>query len=204
MFAQLRRRGSDALIVGLLFVFTGLAIVVYLNQPPIEPRERDYTFCGATFAFAIWIGLGVVGLAEALGAVLRNGQARAGAAIALGLLSPGILLAQGWDDHDRAGRYNSVDSAKNLLNSCAPNAILFTNGDNDTFPLWYAQEVEGVRTDVRVAVLSYLNTDWYIQQMKRRSYLSDGLPIGMADAPTPRATTTSCPTSPTPTWTAST
>ena len=182
LFAQVRRRGHDALIVGLLFLFTGIAIVVYLNQPPLEPRERDYTFCGATFAFAIWIGLGVIGLAQVLGAALKPANARAAVAILLGLGSPGILLAQGWDDHNRAGRFNSVDSARNLLNSCAPNAILFTNGDNDTFPLWYIQEVEGVRTDVRVAVLSYLNTDWYIQQMKRRAYLSQPVPISMSDA----------------------
>ncbi|MBC6610533.1 DUF2723 domain-containing protein [Hymenobacter sp. BT507] len=179
LFYQARRDGKNALIVGLLFVFTGLAIVVYLNQPPIEPRERDYTFTGATYAFAIWIGLGVLALADLLGKVVKADTARAGAVTLLGLLAPGLLLAQGWDDHDRSGRYNSVDSAKNLLNSCAPNAILFTNGDNDTFPLWYAQEVEGVRTDVRVAVLSYLNTDWYIAQMKRRSYQSQPLPISL-------------------------
>ena len=182
LFVQLRRRGHDALIVGLLFLFTGIAIVVYLNQPPLEPRERDYTFCGATFAFAIWIGLGVIGIAQALQVALKADNLRTGVAVLLGLAAPGILLAQGWNDHDRSGRYNSVDSARNLLNSCAPNAILFTNGDNDTFPLWYIQEVEGVRTDVRVAVLSYLNTDWYIAQMKRPSYKSAPLPISMGEA----------------------
>ncbi|WP_345221951.1 DUF2723 domain-containing protein [Hymenobacter koreensis] len=179
LFFHVRRDGKNALIVGLLFLFTGLAIVLYLNQPPIEPRERDYTFTGATYAFAIWIGLGVLGLADLLRPVLKADGLRAGIAVALGLLAPGIMAAEGWDDHDRSDRYNSVDSAKNLLNSLAPNAILFTNGDNDTFPLWYAQEVEGVRTDVRVAVLSYLNTDWYIDQMKRRSYESQPLPISM-------------------------
>ena len=179
LFFQSQRKGKDALVVGLLFLMTGLAIIIYLNQPPREPRERDYTFTGATFAFAIWIGLGVLGLADLLGKVLKADGARAALAVLVGLLAPGLLVAQGWDDHDRSDRYNSVDSAKNLLNSCQPNAILFTNGDNDTFPLWYAQEVEGVRTDVRVAVLSYLNTDWYIQQMMRRSYKSEPLPISM-------------------------
>jgi hypothetical protein len=181
LFFQSRRDSKDAWVTGLLFLMTGLAIVLYLNQPPREPRERDYTFTGATFAFAIWIGLGVLGLAEVFGKVVKSDGLRAGLALAVGLLVPGIMVAQGWDDHDRSNRYNSVDSAKNLLNSCAPNAILFTNGDNDTFPLWYAQEVEGVRTDVRVAVLSYLNTDWYIQQMKRRSYQSAPFPISMGD-----------------------
>ncbi len=179
LFFHARRRGKDALIVGLLFLMTGLAIVFYLNQPPREPRERDYTFTGATFAFAIWIGFGVLGIAELLRSVIKADGLRAGAAVLLGLVAPGLLVAQGWDDHNRSNRYNSVDSAKNLLNSCAPNAILFTNGDNDTFPLWYAQEVEGIRTDVRVAVLSYLNTDWYIAQMKRPSYKSAPLPISM-------------------------
>ncbi|WP_375415892.1 protein O-mannosyl-transferase family [uncultured Hymenobacter sp.] len=179
LFFQARRRGQDALIVGLLFLMTGLAIVIYLNQPPSEPRERDYTFTGATFAFAIWIGLGVLGIADLLRSVLKADGLRTGAAVLLGLIAPGIMVAQGWDDHNRSNRYNSVDSAKNLLDSCAPNAVLFTNGDNDTFPLWYVQEVEGYRTDVRVAVTSYLNTDWYIAQMKRRAYKSDPLPISM-------------------------
>ena len=182
LWFQSKRDSKDAFVVGLLFLLTGLAIIIYLNQPPREPRERDYTFTGATFAFAIWIGLGVLGIADVLGKVVKSDGLRAAVGVLLGLLAPGLLVAQGWDDHDRSDRYNSVDSAKNLLNSCAPNAILFTNGDNDTFPLWYAQEVEGVRTDVRVAVLSYLNTDWYIQQMKRRAYLSQPLPISMGDA----------------------
>jgi hypothetical protein len=181
LWFQSKRDPKDAFVVGLLFLLTGLAIVIYLNQPPREPRERDYTFTGATFAFAIWIGLGVLGLADLLQKVLKADGVRAAVAVLLGVIAPGLLVAQGWDDHNRSDRYNSVDSAKNLLNSCAPNAILFTNGDNDTFPLWYAQEVEGIRTDVRVAVLSYLNTDWYIQQMKRRSYLSEPLPISMSD-----------------------
>ncbi len=176
---QIRRNGFDAFIVGLLFFFTGIAIAIYLNQPPIEPRERDYTFAGSFYAFSIWIGLGVMGLAAALRKVMASDTLRAGIATVLGLGIPAILAAQGWNDHDRSDRYHSVDSAKNLLSSCAPNAILFTNGDNDTFPLWYVQEVEGFRTDVRVAVLSYLNTDWYIDQMKRQSYKSDPLPISM-------------------------
>ncbi len=172
---QIRKDDRDALIVGLLFFFTGIAIALYLNQPPIEPRERDYTFAGSFYAFGIWMGIGVLGLADLLGRFLKSVTARAVAATALGALVPVVLLAQGWDDHNRAGRYNSVDSARNLLESCAPNAIIFTNGDNDTFPLWYAQEVEGIRPDVRVAVLSYMNTDWYIDQMRRQSYTNTPL-----------------------------
>ncbi|KAA9331177.1 glycosyltransferase family 117 protein [Adhaeribacter soli] len=179
LFYQARRRGYDAFIVGLLFIFTGIAIALYLNQPPIEPRERDYTFAGSFYAFSIWIGLGVIGIAAFLRKALKSDMLSASAATLVSLSVPAILAAQGWDDHDRSGRYQSVDSARNLLSSCAPNAILFTNGDNDTFPLWYVQEVEGFRTDVRVAVLSYLNTDWYIDQMKRQSYKSDPLPISL-------------------------
>ncbi|MDX5346101.1 MAG: DUF2723 domain-containing protein, partial [Hymenobacteraceae bacterium] len=176
---QFTRDKRGGFIVLLLFFFTGIAIVIYLNQPPIEPRERDYTFAGAFYAYAIWIGLGVIALADLLGKVLRNDMARGAVATIIALVVPGILAAEGWDDHDRSDRYHSVDSAKNLLSSCAPNAVLFTNGDNDTFPLWYVQEVEGFRTDVRVAVLSYLNTDWYVDQMKRRSYESQPLPISL-------------------------
>ncbi|WP_026461602.1 protein O-mannosyl-transferase family [Adhaeribacter aquaticus] len=176
---QIRKSERDAFIVGLLFFFTGIAIALYLNQPPIEPRERDYTFAGSFYAFAIWIGLGVLGLAEFLKRFIKADVARAALVTLLCLSVPAVMAAQGWDDHDRSNRYNSIDSAKNLLSSCAPNAILFTNGDNDTFPLWYAQEVEGFRTDVRVAVLSYLNTDWYVDQMKRQSYKSEPLPISL-------------------------
>ncbi|MCC9137307.1 protein O-mannosyl-transferase family [Pontibacter silvestris] len=174
---QVRKNERDAFVIGLLFFFTGIAIALYLNQPPVEPRERDYTFAGSFYAFSIWIGLGVLGLADLLGKALKNGTARAALATVICLAAPTIMAAEGWDDHDRSDRYQSVDSAKNLLDSCAPNAILFTNGDNDTFPLWYAQEVEGYRTDVRVAVLSYLNTDWYIDQMKRQSYKSEPWPL---------------------------
>ncbi|MEJ8800851.1 glycosyltransferase family 117 protein [Pontibacter sp. H249] len=176
---QVRKDERNALVVGLLFFFTGIAIALYLNQPPVEPRERDYTFAGSFYTFCIWIGLGVMGLAELLRKAVKNNQAAAGVATVVGLLVPGVMAAEGWDDHDRSDRYHSVDSAKNLLDSCAPNAILFTNGDNDTFPLWYVQEVEGYRTDVRVAVLSYLNTDWYIDQMQRQAYESDPWPLSL-------------------------
>ncbi|MHC2992397.1 glycosyltransferase [Pontibacter sp. HJ8] len=176
---QVRKNERDAFIVGLLFFFTGIAIALYLNQPPIEPRERDYTFAGSFYAFSIWIGLGVLGLAELINKGLRNTKTSAAIASVVCLAVPGILAAEGWNDHDRSDRYHSVDSAKNLLDSVAPNGILFTNGDNDTFPLWYAQEVEGYRTDVRVAVLSYLNTDWYIDQMKRQAYKSDPWPLSL-------------------------
>ncbi|WP_299825379.1 DUF2723 domain-containing protein [uncultured Pontibacter sp.] len=174
---QVRKDERNAFVVGLLFFFTGIAIALYLNQPPVEPRERDYTFAGSFYAFSIWIGLGVMGLADLLNKGIKNNKVTASVATLLGLLVPGVMAAEGWDDHDRSDRYHSVDSAKNLLDSCAPNAILFTNGDNDTFPLWYAQEVEGYRTDVRVAVLSYLNTDWYIDQMQRQAYKSEPWPL---------------------------
>jgi hypothetical protein len=176
---QFRKNQRDAFVVTLLFFFTGLAIALYLNQPPVEPRERDYTFAGSFFAFSIWIGLGVLGLAELLQRFIKSDMVRAAVVTLVCLSVPLVMVAQGWDDHDRSGRYHSVDSAKNLLSSLAPNAIIFTNGDNDTFPLWYAQEVEGFRTDVRVVVLSYLNTDWYIDQMKRQAYKSDPLPISL-------------------------
>ena len=176
---QINRRGRDALIVGLLFFFTGIAIVLYLNQPPVEPRERDYTFAGSFYAFSIWIGLGVLAVWDYLGKLIKGDAPRAAAATALCAVVPVLMGAQGWDDHDRSSRYHSVDSAKNLLNSCAPNAVIFTGGDNDTFPLWYVQEVEGFRTDVRVCNLSLLNTDWYIKQMKAQAYDSDPLPISL-------------------------
>ncbi|WP_109832184.1 glycosyltransferase family 117 protein [Reichenbachiella versicolor] len=165
--------------VAMLFFLTGAAIVLYLNSPPIEPRERDYIYAGSYYAFAFWIGLAVIAIYEGLKKLLNIGSIAAVIAIVIGLTAPTIMAAENWDDHDRSNRYFSVDSAKNFLASCAPNAILFTGGDNDTFPLWYVQEVEGFRTDVRVVVLSYFNTDWYIAQMMRDAYESKPLPFGL-------------------------
>lgn len=169
----------DFWVVMLLFFFTGLAIVLYLNQTPLQPRERDYAYAGSFYAFAIWIGLGVLPVIKALRRLLPGEAAVAlGTALTL-VLVPLNMAAENWDDHDRSQRTIARDLAFNYLNTVGENGVIFTNGDNDTFPLWYAQEVEGVRTDVRVANLSYLQTDWYIDQMKRKAYLSDPLPISM-------------------------
>lgn len=173
------RHKNDLLILGLLFILTGVALVIYLNSPPEEPRERDYIYVGSFYIFTIWIGVGVMFIADLLKKILSNDVTRAIASTAIALVAPVIMVAQGWDNHNRNHRYHSVDFARNMLNSCAPNAILFTGGDNDTFPLWYVQEVEGFRTDVRVCNLSLLGTDWYIDQMKRKTYESDPLPISL-------------------------
>lgn len=175
---QFTRDKRNLIVVALLFVLTGIAIVVYLNQYPLQPRERDYAFAGSFYAFAIWVGLGLLAVSETLSKYLKPTKGVI-AASALCVCVPIIMGQQNWNDHDRSGRYTARDYAYNYLNSCAPNAILFTNGDNDTFPLWYAQEVEGIRTDVRVCNLSLLGTDWYIDQMKRKVYDSDPLPISM-------------------------
>ncbi|MDP5172870.1 MAG: DUF2723 domain-containing protein [Bacteroidia bacterium] len=172
---QSTKRGDDAIVVGLLFFFTGLAIIIYLNQYPNQPRERDYSFAGSFQTFAIWIGLSVMAIYQMAEKYLKGSTAYVAAAI--GLLAPMLMAVQGWDDHSRAGRYVAPDSAYNLLNSLEKNAVLFTNGDNDTFPLWYLQEVEGVRTDVRVLCLSYVNTDWYIDQMYMDMNESPTLPL---------------------------
>ncbi len=173
------RDGKSFLYVMLFFLLTGLALSFYLNQPPVEPRERDYIFAGSFYVFAIWIGLGVIALCDFFKGFIKNETLRPIVMTIVGFSVPTIMAAQGWDDHDRSNRWHSVDSAKNLLNSCAKNAILFTGGDNDTFPLWYVQEVEGFRTDVRVCNLSLLNTDWYIEQMKSKAYDSQPLPIAL-------------------------
>jgi hypothetical protein len=179
LYHHFKRNSKDATVVMLLFIMTGLAITVYLNQHSPQPRERDYAYAASFYAFAIWIGLSVAGLYELISAKLSRKLAAILSVAAVFLLVPVIMMAQGWDDHNRSGRYTALEVAKNYLNSCAPNAILFTNGDNDTFPLWYAQEVEGYRTDVRVCNLSLLNTDWYIDQMLRKAYDSDPLPFSL-------------------------
>ncbi|HBH22885.1 MAG TPA: DUF2723 domain-containing protein [Cytophagales bacterium] len=178
LFFQYSRDQKSFAFVAMLFVLTGVALVLYLNSPPVEPRERDYIYVGSFYAFAMWIGFGAMGITTFLQKYL-NIKTAAIVSTAICLAVPTIMAAEGWDDHDRSNRYFSVDSAKNFLASCGPNAILFTGGDNDTFPLWYAQEVEGFRTDVRVIVLSYFNTDWYIDQMKRRAYESEPLPFSL-------------------------
>ncbi len=231
---QLTRDIRNWSVVMLLFFFTGMAIVIYLNQYPFQPRERDYAYVGSFYAFAFWIGLGVYALFDAARAItrrellvavgatlgigvlkylveamsggdhsisycffligiigglamglmhlmrnMRDDRAAALVATLLGLVVPVVMVRAEWDDHDRSHRFPARDLAADYLESCAPNAILFTNGDNDTFPLWYAQEVEGIRTDVRVVNLSLLNTDWYIDQMRRKAYDSEPVPIKM-------------------------
>lgn len=252
---QFTKNREDAWIVLLLFLMTGVAIIIYLNQTPFQPRERDYAYAGSFYAFAIWIGLGVqalfsfamgsnkseeqitnttgksgfeaklmalgiyeititalafivigilasslsdagktfgfscifiglviaayVAISAVLGKALKSQQAKAVLAFALTAFVPAIMASEGWDDHDRSDKYSARDFAKNYLDSCAPNSIIFTNGDNDTFPLWYVQEVEGYRTDIRVVNLSLLNTDWYIDQMKRKAYDGEAVPFSM-------------------------
>ena len=172
-----KKHNKDFWIIGLLFVLTGLAILVYLNQYPIQPRERDYAYSGSFYAFAIWVGIGVAGLIE-WASKRKRSVVTAGALVLVTLiLVPGMMAKENWDDHDRSGRYTAPAFARNFLNSCLPGGIMFTNGDNDTFPLWYIQEVEGVRTDVRIVNLSYLTADWYIEQMKQTFYDSESLPI---------------------------
>ncbi len=233
---QLQQDKKSWWVLFLLFFFAGIAIMIYLNSYPYQPRERDYAFVGSFYAFAMWIGLGVYAIfdfardfsrenffaaagvsigsglilliienltgsehtisfsilflaisASIIMAVMKfglggtKGPLKAYFAVAIGLVAPFLMAFEGWDDHDRSLRKTGVDFAKNYLESCEPNAIIFTNGDNDTFPLWYAQEVEGIRTDIRVVNLSLLNTDWYVDQCKRKAYDSDPVPFSMEE-----------------------
>ena len=167
-------------VVFFLFFMTGLAIVVYLNQTPVQPRERDYAYAGSFYAYAIWCGMGVAAIIDLLKKWLKRDNVVTTAVVSLAcLLVPIQMASQTWDDHDRSGRYTCRDFGQNYLMTLQDkgNPIIFTNGDNDTFPLWYNQDTEGVRTDARVCNLSYLQTDWYIDQMKRPAYDSPAVPI---------------------------
>ncbi|MEZ4894596.1 MAG: DUF2723 domain-containing protein [Saprospiraceae bacterium] len=165
LFFHYRRRPKDFAALMALFIITGLGIIVYSNQPPNEPRERDYVLAGSFFTYCIWIGLGVAAIYDGLSKALKG--AAAPVSIAIGLVVPFLMVTQNWDDHSRAKHFASRDYASNFLNSCEPNSIIFTYGDNDTYPLWYCQEVEGIRTDVRVVNLSLIAVDWYIGQLRR-------------------------------------
>ncbi len=177
LYYQYKKNNKDAWAVTLFFLLTGLAIVVYTNHKPFEPRERDYAFVGSFYAYAIWIGLGALGLWDTLRTKMSP-QVASYLVVGVTMLAvPVRMAAENWDDHDRSNRYTARDIAKAYLDSCEPNAILFTNGDNDTFPLWYVQEVEGYRTDVRIVNLSLLNTDWYIDQQRRKAYDGEAVPF---------------------------
>ncbi|MDR2425379.1 MAG: DUF2723 domain-containing protein [Prevotellaceae bacterium] len=169
LFHQLKKDKKGFTVLTLLFFFTGMAIVIYLNQTPNEPRERDYAYAASFYAYAIWAGMGVACIAGFLSKYLKA-KIAAPVALLLGLPAPIIMAEQNWDDHDRSGRYIATDFGYNYLSSCDRNAILYTFGDNDTFPLWYNQEVEGVRTDIKVANSMYLVSDWYYMQMMKRTY----------------------------------
>ncbi len=179
------KRGIEQFwVVFFLFFMTGIAIVLYLNQTPNQPRERDYAFAGSFYAFAIWIGMGVAALARIAADYVKTEKQRlycAVGACVVGVAVPLQMVSQTWDDHDRSGRYAARDFAVNYLESLEPNAIVFCNGDNDTFPLWYAQEVEGVRPDVKIINLSYLNSDWYANQQRMQAY--EGKPVDFTAKP---------------------
>lgn len=175
---HLRRNAHDTWVVFLLFAMTGLAIILYLNQTPYQPRERDYAYAGSFYAFAIWIGFGVLSLFDGLTKVLKKKELAAITVSVVSLLAVPVLMAkEGWEAHDRSGKYAARDFAMNYMVQCQPNAILFTNGDNDTFPLWYVQEVEGFRTDMRVVNYMLSSGDWYVHQLGKKVYESDRLPL---------------------------
>lgn len=173
--AQRDLKGFYVLLV--LFLFTSIALKIFLNERPFEPRERDYALVGSFYVFAIWVGFGVYAIYEIVTGYVKSKLAGPIVIAACLLASPILMATQNWDDHDRSNKYTAIAMAKNYLNSCEQNAILFTIGDNDTFPLWYAQEIEGIRTDVKIVNTSLFMTDWYIDQQKNKTYKADGLPI---------------------------
>ena len=182
LFFQFGRDKRGCWLTFLMFFMTGIAIVVYLNQPPFQVRERDYAYAGSFYSYSIWIGLAVSAVYSWLEERLKGKEAVAASAVTVLLLGvPVLMAAENWDDHDRSNRYTAVEMAKNYLNSVGPNGVLITHGDNDTFPLWYAQEVENVRTDVRIANTSLLGTDWHIDQMKYA--MNESAPLDLTVGP---------------------
>jgi hypothetical protein len=180
LYFQFRSDKSNFLVVTLFFLFTGVAIVVYLNEVPVIPRERDYVNVGSFYVFSIWMGMGVLGLFALLRKFLRKMEiAAVVVAVAAAIVVPVIMLQQNWDDHNRSSRYTLLEYARNYLESCEPNAILFTNADNDTYPLWYAQEVAGIRRDVRIVLLPYLSAEWYVDQLRMPTNQSVGIKMSL-------------------------
>lgn len=174
---QFNRNKRDGIVVLVLFFFTGIATAIYLNMAPLQPRERDYAFAGSTYAYAVWIGLGVLMINEWLKRYLKGATGGVVAIVLCLAAAPVLMAAEEWDDHDRSKKRLAHATGTNVLSSCAPNAILFTFGDNDTYPLWYLQEVEGFRKDVRIINMSLLGIDWYIEQLNHR--INDAMPVPM-------------------------
>jgi hypothetical protein len=177
LFYQFKNRGDDGVVNFLMFFFTGFAIIIYLNQAGYQPRERDYAYVGSFYAFAVWIGLGVLKVRDWFTKFLSQNIAAVLASLLCVLAVPTLMAQQEWDDHDRSKKVLSRDLAKDYLESCAPNAILFSFGDNDTYPLWYAQEVEGIRPDIRVVNYSLLGIDWYINELRYKVNQSDSIDV---------------------------
>ena len=179
LFYHIKRDMKNSWVVFLLFFMTGLAIVIYLNQTPYQPRERDYAYAGSFYAFCIWIGFGLLGVVEMLQKIMKNKMAVAVVAFVLCLSVPTVMAASGWEGHNRAEKTSALDWGKNYLKNLPENAVIFTRGDNDTFPLWYVQEVEGYRTDVRVCNYMLSSGYWYVHQMGRKQYESERLPLSL-------------------------
>jgi tetratricopeptide (TPR) repeat protein len=193
MMWQYKKDRNGFVLVLTFFLMTGLAIILYLNQSPSQPRERDYAYAGSFYAFAIWIGFGFMYIHEMLSKFLKHNAAAAVTFALLLAACPVLLADQNWDDHDRSGRYTARDIGANYLESCAPNSILFTYGDNDSFPVWCVQDVLGIRQDVRVANLSYIQAGWYIDMMRQKAFKSDPLPLTLASEKYVEGTRTQLP-----------
>ena len=178
-FFQFRQSKPVFMINAMFFAMTGVALVLYFNSPPVEPRERDYIYVGSFYAFAMWMAFGTMALANWGYYLFKRNKLAAAFATTLGLSVALLMAIEGWNDHNRSGRVFAVNSAKNMLSSCAPDSILFVSGDNETYPLWYAQEVEGFRTDVRVCNLQLMTGPWYMEQLRRKQHKSEALPFGL-------------------------